>query len=49
MPFKSKAQRRKFYAMAQRGEIPLETVREWERKTGNRKLPERVSKRKGDK
>lgn len=30
MPFKSKAQRRKFYAMAQRGEISWETVREWE-------------------
>ena len=49
MPFKSKTQRRKFYAMAQRGEIPRETVREWERKTDNRKLPERVNKRKGGK
>lgn len=49
MPFKSKSQRRKFYAMAQRGEIPRETVREWERKTGNRKLPERVNRRKGGK
>src|SRR5690606_40274964 len=49
IPFKSKAQRRKFYAMAQRGEIPWETVHEWERKTGNRKLPERVNKRKGGK
>jgi len=49
MPFKSKAQRRKLYAMAQRGEIPLETVREWERKTGNRKLPGRGNRRKGGK
>jgi len=41
-PFKSEAQRRKFYAMAERGEIPKATVREYEEKThGN--LPERVS------
>jgi len=41
MPFKSQAQRRKFYAMAERGEIPWETVDEWERATGGRKLPQR--------
>ena len=46
MPFKSKAQRRKFYAMAKRGEISKEEVEEWERATGNRKLPERVNSKK---
>ena len=42
MPFTSEAQRRKFYAMAERGEIPKSTFKEYESKTkGN--LPERVS------
>ena len=45
MPFKSKAQRRLFYAKAKRGEISKGTVREWERATGGRKLPERVKGR----
>jgi hypothetical protein len=45
MPFKSKAQRRKFYAMADRGEISDETVERWEDETPkNKKLPERVKK-----
>jgi len=48
MPFKSKAQRRLFHAMAARGEISKETVERWERETKNKsKLPERVSRRKG--
>lgn len=43
MPFKSKAQRRKFYAMADRGEIADKTVEEWEDATPKgEKLPERV-------
>ena len=42
MPFKSQAQRRKFYAMAERGEIPRSVVEEWERKTPKGTLPERV-------
>jgi|GEM_PF-3581878 len=45
-PFKSKAQRRKFYAMAERGEISKKEVEEWEEATGNRKLPERVNNKK---
>ncbi len=46
MPFKSKAQRRKFHAMAARGEISKEVVEEWERKTKNKKkLPERKGRR----
>ena len=45
MPFKSKAQRRKFYAMLERGEIDESTVREWEKATPKgKKLPERVKK-----
>lgn len=45
MPFKSKAQRRKFYAMADRGEISEATVDRWEDETPKgKKLPERVKK-----
>lgn len=45
MPFRSEAQRRKFYAMADRGEISAKTVQEWERETPkNQTLPERVKK-----
>ena len=41
MPFKSEAQRRKFYAMAERGDISKAKVKEYEEATeGN--LPERV-------
>lgn len=42
MPFKSEAQRRKFYAMAGRGEISQATVDEWERETGGKKLPKKL-------
>jgi len=45
MPFKSDAQRRKFYAMAERGEISKSKVAEYERKTKG-DLPERVGKHK---
>ena len=38
-PFKSAAQRRKFYAMAERGEIPWATVERWERETRTNPLP----------
>lgn len=44
MPFQSEAQRRKFYAMKNRGEISGKTVEHWEEATGDRKLPERVKK-----
>jgi hypothetical protein len=43
MPFKSQAQRRKFYAMASRGEMSPKTVRKWETETVG-PLPERLSK-----
>lgn len=45
MPFKSQAQRRKFYAMANKGEIADATVKHWEDATGDKKLPERVTKK----
>lgn len=41
MPFASEAQRRKFYAMAERGEISKEKVSEYEHET-KENLPERV-------
>ena len=41
MPFKSNAQRRKFYAMKSKGEISNKTLKEWEGATKG-KLPERV-------
>ncbi len=45
--FKSQAQRRKFYAMASRGEISHSKVKEWEKATGDKKLPERIEKKTG--
>ena len=51
MPFKSKAQRRKFAELLVKGEITPETYEEWNRETGREELPERVdrSKRKAKK
>jgi hypothetical protein len=42
MPFKSRAQRRKFAELLVKGEISPETFEEWNRETGSAKLPERV-------
>jgi hypothetical protein len=42
MPFKSRAQRRKFAALLMRGEITPEQYERWNRETGRRELPERV-------
>jgi len=42
MPFKSKAQRRKFAELLVKGEITPETFEEWNRETGGKELPERV-------
>ena len=42
MPFKSKAQRRKFAQLLVEGKIKPETFEEWNRETGGRKLPEKV-------
>lgn len=43
MPFKSKAQRRKFAQLLVEGKIKPETYEEWNRETGGAKLPERVT------
>ena len=45
MPFKSKAQRRKFAELLVKGEISPETYEEWNRETGGRQLPERVKRK----
>ena len=42
MPFKSKAQRRKFAELLVAGKISDETYEEWNRSTGAANLPERV-------
>lgn len=47
MPFKSKAQRRKFAELLIKGEISPETYEEWNRETGSAKLPERVDRKAG--
>ena len=46
MPFKSKAQRRKFAELLVKGEISPETFEEWNRETGRAELPERVKPKK---
>jgi len=46
MPFKSKAQRRKFAELLVKGEISPETYEEWNRSTGRKELPERVQRKK---
>jgi hypothetical protein len=43
MPFKSKAQRRKFAQLLVDGKISDETYEEWNRSTGRKELPERVT------
>ncbi len=42
MPFKSKAQRRKFAQLLVEGKIKPKTYEEWNRETGRKVLPERV-------
>ena len=45
MPFKSQAQRRKFAELLVEGKISNQTFEEWNRETGGRKLPERVTRK----
>jgi hypothetical protein len=45
MPFKSQAQRRKFAQLLVQGRISNETFEEWNRETGAKRLPERVSRK----
>jgi hypothetical protein len=42
MPFKSKAQRRKFAELLVEGKITDEQYEEWNRSTGKKRLPERI-------
>ena len=42
MPFKSKAQRRKFAQLLVEGKITDQTYEEWNRSTGRKVLPERI-------
>ena len=49
MPFKSKAQRRKFAQLLVEGKISDETYEEWNRSTGGKELPERVGAAKAGK
>jgi hypothetical protein len=44
MPFKSRAQRRKFAELLVKGKITPETFEEWNRETGSAKLPEHLRK-----
>jgi hypothetical protein len=46
MPFKSKAQRRKFAQLLVEGKIKPETFEEWNRETGSTALPEKVQSKK---
>ena len=45
MPFKSKAQRRKFAELLVEGKISPDTFEEWNRETGSKALPERVGRK----
>jgi hypothetical protein len=46
MPFKTKAQRRKFAELLVKGERSPDTFEDWNRETGRKLLPERVAKKK---
>lgn len=45
MPFKSKAQRRKFAELLVEGKISPDTYEEWNRETGRKRLPERATRK----
>jgi hypothetical protein len=47
MPFKSKAQRRKFAQLLVDGKITDQQYEEWNRSTGKKELPERVKPKAG--
>lgn len=47
MPYKSKRQMRKFFAMEKRGELPKGKAEEWAHETKNiKKLPDKVKSKK---
>jgi hypothetical protein len=45
VPFKSQAQRRKFAQLLVEGKISDQTFEEWNRETGSKHLPERVTQK----
>lgn len=45
MPYKSEAQRRYFHAAESRGEISPKTVKEYDKASKGKKLPEKVGKK----
>lgn len=47
MPYKSEAQRKKFHAMEERGEISPKVVKEFDKASKGKKLPKKVKKKKG--
>ena len=49
MPYKSDAQRRKFHSLLNQGEISKAVVDEWDRSSKGKKLPERITPKKGKK
>lgn len=49
MPFKSRAQRRKFAALLMSGDITPEQYERWNQETGRKELPERVKPKKTNK
>ena len=49
MPFRSKAQRRKFAELLVEGKITDEQYEEWNRSTGKKVLPERIHPKKQEK
>jgi len=48
MPFRSMAQRRKFYALKAQGKMSQSMIDKWEEHTPDKKLPERLHKNAGD-
>jgi len=46
MPYKSKAQQKKFHAMEKKGEISSKVVKEFDKASKGKKLPEKVKKKK---
>lgn len=45
-PFVSQKQRAKFHELVKQGKMKQSVLDEWEKATGNKKLPERVKKKK---
>ena len=45
MPYVSNAQRKKFHALLSRGQIAASTVKEFDKASKGKKLPEKVKKK----